>query len=335
MKKTIKHLAAVFTAISTAFALMFAFIPSYQTAEAATAKVLFQSGVKKVVGKYVISSDRELPAGATLNVRSGAQLYIKKGATLTINGKLNIFDGGKVFVQGNVVTGDGSRISDSGRLKIQASGKLSLGGTLLVNKSGTVTGQGTLEVLNSFYDIDCRGSVTAKIKAPAPVEKDGLTTVGDILIVNRQFSVPEDYGDGLDEATYNAYLTMREESGYDMSIVSGFRSYEKQKNTFAYWAAKDGYEQADRYSAQPGHSEHQTGLAMDISSLSQSYGETAEGKWLAAHCWEYGFLLRYPQNSEHITGYIYEPWHVRYLGESTAKLVHDSGLTLEEFLGVY
>ena len=73
---------------------------------------------------------------------------------------------------------------------------------------------------------------------------------------------------------------------------------------------------------------------MDISSMKQSYGNTPEGKWLAEHCWEYGFLLRYPKNSESITGYIYEPWHVRYLGKSTAKLVHDSGLTLEEFLGV-
>lgn len=333
-RRAARYLAAVITSVSVAFAMSFAFTPSYRPAEAASERVLFSGGVKKVVGKYVISSDRELPAGATLNVRDGAQLYIKKGATLTVNGKINIFSGGKMFVQGNVVTGEGSRISDSGRLKIQKTGKLSLGGTLLVNKKGTVAGQGTLEVLNSFYDIDCRGSVTAKIKAPAPVEKDGLTTVGGVLIVNRQFSVPEDYGDGLDETTYNAYLTMREKSGYDMTIVSGFRSYEKQKNTFAYWAEKDGWEEADRYSAQPGHSEHQTGLAMDISSLSQSYGETAEGKWLAAHCWEYGFLLRYPQNSEHITGYIYEPWHVRYLGESTAKLVHDSGLTLEEFLGV-
>ena len=224
--------------------------------------------------------------------------------------------------------------SVTGKVKIQKNGVFTQGGTLRVNKGGNVFGLGTLEVVNNFSDIVCKGTVKSKIKAPAPVETDGVTTIGGVIIVNRQFDLPKDYGDGLTDETYSAYLKMREASGYDMSIVSGFRSYEKQKATFAYWASIDGAEVADTYSAQPGHSEHQTGLAMDISSLRQSYGETSEGKWLAEHCWEYGFLLRYPKGSEKITGYIYEPWHVRYLGTSTAKLLHDSGLTLEEFLGV-
>lgn len=297
--------------------------------------VLVENGTKRITGTYYISSDSVIPKGATLYVKSGGQLYIKSGAELVVKGKLKIASGGSVFVKGNIDSRSGSLISDSGRLKILKSGSVALGGRLNVNKGGLVLGLGTLEVLGEFSDISCKGAVTAKIKAPAPVEKDGVTTVGGVIIVNREFDLPEDYGDGLDESTYNAYLKMKEASGYDMSIVSGFRSYETQKKTFAYWESIDGFERADRYSAQPGHSEHQTGLAMDISSLSQSYGETDEGKWLAANCWKYGFLLRYPKNSEHITGYIYEPWHVRYLGASTAKLVHDSGLTLEEFLGVY
>ena len=147
-----------------------------------------------------------------------------------------------------------------------------------MNKGGNVFGLGTLEVVNNFSDIVCKGTVKSKIKAPAPVETDGVTTIGGVIIVNRQFDLPKDYGDGLTDETYSAYLKMREASGYDMSIVSGFRSYEKQKATFAYWASIDGAEVADTYSAQPGHSEHQTGLAMDISSLRQSYGETPEGK---------------------------------------------------------
>ena len=92
--------------------------------------------------------------------------------------------------------------------------------------------------------------------------------------------------------------------------------------------------EADRYSARPGHSEHQTGLAFDLNSLDQSFGQTKEGKWIAANSWKYGFILRYPQDKEAQTGYMYEPWHVRYLGKDVAKKVYDSGLCLEEYLNI-
>lgn len=305
-----------------------------ETAADSSVEVLFSSGSRKITGKYVIKKDSVLPEGTTLTVKKGGKLYILPGAELTLNGTLKVAAGGSVFVQGDMNVHKTGKISCTGRMKIQKSGCLSLDGKLAVNKGGNVLGQGTLAVLNEFSDISCKGTVTAKIKAPDPIEKDGVTTIGGVIIVNREFGLPETYGDGLDSATYSAYLKMKEASGYNMEIVSGFRSYQKQKDTFAYWESIDGFERASRYSAQPGHSEHQTGLAMDITSLNQSYGKTPEGKWLAAHCWEYGFLLRYPQNSEDITGYIYEPWHVRYLGKSTAKLLHDSGLTLEEFLRV-
>ena len=329
-----KKAVALMTAFLMVLALAAAAIPAVQAfAEQGSSSVLFK-GRKQISGSCVISDSQTVPEGSTLYVRKGGKLYIKSGAELILNGTLKVAAGGAVYVKGQLTAGDTAMTSVTGKVKVQKDGVFAQGGTLRVNKGGSVFGLGTLEVVNDFADIICKGSVKAKIKAPAPVEKDGVTTIGGVIIVNRQFDLPKDYGDGLDEETYNAYLKMRESSGYDMSIVSGFRSYEKQKATFAYWASIDGPEVADTYSAQPGHSEHQTGLAMDISSLKQSYGETAEGKWLAEHCWEYGFLLRYPKGSEHITGYIYEPWHVRYLGTSTAKLLHDSGLTLEEFLGV-
>lgn len=332
MTRAVNSVFALFTAVLMVLALTLFVLP--QAAGKASAAVLHASGTKNITGVYTISGDSVLPKGATLYVKKGGRLYIKEGADLTLNGTLKIASGGYVYLKGRLISAAGSKISVTGGLKIQQSGTLPLGGNLSVNKGGKVYGLGTLEVLNNYSDISCKGSVTAKIKAPAPVTVNGVTTVGGVLIVNREFSLPEDYGNGLDEATYSAYLAMKKASGYDMTIVSGFRSYEKQKSTFEYWASIDGWERADKYSAQPGHSEHQTGLAMDITSLSQSYGNTAEGKWLAANCWKYGFLLRYPKGGEDITGYIYEPWHVRYLGKSTAKLVHDSGLTLEEFLGV-
>ncbi len=339
MAKTINSAAAILLSVVTVLALFLFITPmSAGKAEAQTAdtaaEVLLSSGTKKITGKYIISKDSVLPQGTVISVKNGGKLYILPGAKLTVNGTLKIASGGSVFVQGDMDIQSTGKVSCTGRMKIQKSGNVSLGGKLSVNKGGVVPGQGTLSVLNNFSDITCKGNVTAKIKAPEPVVKDGVTTVGGILIVNRKYSLPENYGSGLDSAAYNAYLKMKKASGYDMKIVSGFRSYEKQLQTFQYWENIDGFEKADTYSSQAGHSEHQTGLTMDITSLSQSYANTSEGKWLAAHCWEYGFIIRYPNGCEDITGYIYEPWHIRYLGVSNAKLVYDSGLTLEEFLGL-
>ena len=117
-------------------------------------------------------------------------------------------------------------------------------------------------------------------------------------------------------------------------MISGYRSYDYQAQLYNGYVARDGKEAADRYSAQPGKSEHQTGLAFDVGSIDNNYGETAAGRWLAAHCADYGFILRYPPGKEHITGYMYEPWHIRYVGASTARAIMSSGLTLEEYLGV-
>ena len=124
------------------------------------------------------------------------------------------------------------------------------------------------------------------------------------------------------------------EEGLTLKIVSGYRSYQKQDKVYHNYAARDGAALADRYSARAGSSEHQTGYAMDINSVRQSFAETKEGKWLAAHCAEYGFILRYPKDKEAETGFMYEPWHVRYLGVELAQKITDSGLCLEEYLGI-
>lgn len=293
-----------------------------------------KTSVTSISKTKVISQNMTVSAGDTIYVRDGGTLYINSGVKMNLLGSLKVADGGAVYVRGTIDAKENSLISNSGKIKIMSDGEIRLGGKLGVNPTGEIKGLGSLSVLNEFSDINCRGTVTVKITAPKPVKKDGLTYVGGILVVNKKYHLPQDYGTGLDRAAYSAYLTMKKESGYDMSLVSGFRSYTKQKETFEYWASVDGYDTALTYSALPGQSEHQTGLAMDISSLEQSYGKTAEGKWLAANCYKYGFVIRYPKGKENITGYMYEPWHVRYLGTSTAKLVYDSGLTLEEFLNI-
>ncbi len=129
-----------------------------------------------------------------------------------------------------------------------------------------------------------------------------------------------------------------EEDGIELRAVSGYRSYATQKAIFERNASIKGEEEANRTSAYPGQSEHQTGLAMDVSAASVNYaleeifGETEEGIWLAENAASFGFIIRYPQDKEEITGYKYEPWHLRYLGVELAEFLTEQGLTLEEFL---
>lgn len=118
---------------------------------------------------------------------------------------------------------------------------------------------------------------------------------------------------------------------------SGYRSGALQKQFYDNYVSKDGITAADTYSARPGHSEHQTGFSADITSkrnechLETCFSETPEGQWLAANAYKYGFIIRYPKDKQTITGYQYEPWHVRFVGKELASEIHKTNLTLEEF----
>ncbi len=119
---------------------------------------------------------------------------------------------------------------------------------------------------------------------------------------------------------------------------SSYRSYDTQVSTFEYWVSVRGEEEASRISARPGHSEHQLGTTTDVTAasvgyeLSQAFGNTEEGRWVEENAWRFGFIISYPEGKEHITGYVYEPWHIRYVGRDVAQRVHESGLTLGEYL---
>ncbi len=127
------------------------------------------------------------------------------------------------------------------------------------------------------------------------------------------------------------------EDGIYLAGVSGYRSYETQAGLFDYYVRTQGEETARKYSAEPGHSEHQTGLAMDISgstgacAADDCFAGTPEAEWLAKHAHEYGFVIRYPKGKEAITGYAYEPWHARYVGKALAQELTSKGLTMEEY----
>jgi D-alanyl-D-alanine carboxypeptidase len=155
--------------------------------------------------------------------------------------------------------------------------------------------------------------------------------------------VPNEFTQPLREAAARAVETMYSDAvaqGVNFGIISAYRDYGTQVALYSRYVARDGQESADTYSARPGHSEHQTGLAVDFDDggdcyLDACFESTAAGQWLAANAANYGFVLRYPNGQDAITGFTYEPWHFRFIGVAAAQAMRDSGtLTLEQFFGL-
>nr|WP_318540544.1 D-alanyl-D-alanine carboxypeptidase family protein [Terribacillus saccharophilus] len=127
-----------------------------------------------------------------------------------------------------------------------------------------------------------------------------------------------------------------QKDGMELVAASGYRSEERQKEIYENNVATQGQEETDKVSSRPGRSEHQTGLAIDLTSaemalaLEETFIDTDEGKWLAEHAHEYGYIIRYPEGKSDITGYSYEPWHIRYVGKDLAKQIYEEDTTLEE-----
>lgn len=177
---------------------------------------------------------------------------------------------------------------------------------------------------------------------------------GDLILVNKYHALAADYypkdlvdvdpslGRGqLAGKTYDAYLKLYEDArkqGYSLYIVSSFRSYDYQDGLYNKYLRSDPKEVVDTYSARPGHSEHQTGMAIDVSVPGVSlddFGKTDAAKWLNENCSHYGFIIRYPSEKIDITGYIEEPWHIRYLGIETAEDVVRHHMTYDEYYACF
>lgn len=182
------------------------------------------------------------------------------------------------------------------------------------------------------------------------------------VIVNKQRPLPDGYrpdnlvyanvplrlGQGSEEmllrsdaaAAAEEMFAATAKDGLSLMIASGFRSQSYQAGLYNSYVTKDGQAAADTYSARPGHSEHQTGLVFDIEPQSRSceveecFGDLPEGQWVAAHAHEYGFIIRYPAGKQNLTGYIYEPWHLRYVGNELAQELFAEDLTMEQFFGL-
>lgn len=184
---------------------------------------------------------------------------------------------------------------------------------------------------------------------------NGNIYIDDYIIANKTYSLSKDYiptnsyksavgvqrecSTCIDKTAYEAWMDMKTDAsalGLNLWIQSGYRSYSLQTGLYNRYVNQDGKKAADTYSARPGHSEHQTGLAFDLNTITESFANTTEGKWVTANAHKYGFILRYPKGKDEITGYIYEPWHFRYVGTKLATELYNDGnwITMEEHFGI-
>ena len=171
---------------------------------------------------------------------------------------------------------------------------------------------------------------------------------GNLILVNKYNKLSENYvpdlvtmgsdysrsGLKMQKEAYEHFKDMvdgAKEAGYTIYNISSYRSYSTQNNLYNNYAKRDGQKKADTYSARPGYSEHQTGLASDINTVQDSFEYTKEYKWLKDNSYKYGFILRYPKGKEYITGYQFEPWHYRYVGLDVAKYIYEHDITYEEY----
>jgi len=187
-----------------------------------------------------------------------------------------------------------------------------------------------------------------------------VTRSGDdlLVLVNKEYQLPQSYAPS--DLVLASNSGLRRGEGYylrnilitdltnlvnaakaasiDLSIVSGYRSYNTQVATYNHWVSVNGIDGADKISARPGHSQHQLGTAIDFSSrevsdgLGGSFYTTKAAAWLYENAWKYGFVISYPSGYESTTGYSYESWHYRYIGVANAQEMHNSGLILEMYL---
>lgn len=178
-----------------------------------------------------------------------------------------------------------------------------------------------------------------------------------LMINNKTYKLPEDYvpddlvviknwysygnNPKLRAEPYEKFIEMfnkAKEEGLTIIINSSYRSYKYQEDLYNGYLKQNGQEETDAYAARPGHSEHQTGLTIDVTTYganADTFEKTNEYKWLQNNAHKYGFILRYPKDKEYITGYKYESWHYRYVGVEAATIIHDSGITFDEYYAYY
>jgi D-alanyl-D-alanine carboxypeptidase len=221
--------------------------------------------------------------------------------------------------------------------------------------------------VNNWTYVSARGiegwvlhSNIKEIPYDSSIKKEVKNPTDILVLVNKQFRLPRDYKpqnlvipdvsfsiSGTPEKKYmreeaaqalEAMFAESKEDGIELFALSGYRSFSTQEQLFPTYVLREGFTWANQFSAFPGESEHQTGLAMDVTSrevgfsITEDFGESKEGLWIDEQAYKFGFIVRYPKGKEDITGYTYEPWHLRYVGEEAAKEIYEMNITLEEYL---
>lgn len=283
---------------------------------------VFTGGVLNVLGNSEIT---------TMYINGSA--YFRENSALNLNGELRVGENGFLRTCNDLSVSENALIRNFGCIDLPEACNAKLDGTF--ENRAAVTGNGSVSI-SRFLSLKDNGTeFEPTVIKPKVRQVDGAYYFGEILIVNRQYPLPADYPiEELNADAYASLMQMRVDSGYPMTIMSGYRSYQYQITTYNHWKNLYGQASADKISAPPGASEHQSGLAIDISYLSTAYDNTAEGEWIAENAHKYGFIVRFPKDQDAYTGYSYEPWHIRYLGVELATMVYESGMSLEEFVGL-
>lgn len=201
-----------------------------------------------------------------------------------------------------------------------------------------ITSQETPAPFNTtLYSIDSPGSLWLIVNKKRSISSayTPANLVSPPVAVEKSLQIRNELTESLSKLFNEAT-----QSGHSLMIASGYRSYSTQVTTYNYFVAQYGEAEASRFSAKPGTSEHQTGLAVDISRtdrahyLEESFGSDPAGLWLKDNAYKYGFIVRYPQGKEAVTGYRYEPWHLRYVGPELSQELYSKNTTMEEFFNV-
>lgn len=156
----------------------------------------------------------------------------------------------------------------------------------------------------------------------------------DLELISTNYAFEEKYLKKSAKEAFEKLSKCAQEVGYSIVAVSTYRSYSYQKKLYQYYEETKGINYAELCSARPGHSEHQTGLAVDVMGSNKDYNQfeqAIEFEWMKSNAHKYGFILRYPKGKEHITGFKYEPWHYRYVGIDVATYIYENSLTLEDY----
>lgn len=255
------------------------------------------------------------------------------GEVLTVAKDKEVDIGKQALVTDN--SGEEVQVTVSGTWDVKSVGDYSVKITATDSSGNKTKGTITLKVIDPAeggdYSFVTKNGFVAMVKG-------GVTYVDDVLIVNREYELPKSFGEGLDSEARESFYEMVEAAsadGIDIWATNDFRSWEDQNGIYKDYVERYG-EEAYLHSAPPGHSEHQSGLAIDVNSYDEEFAGSKEGKWLSAHAQEYGFIIRYPQGKEEITGYSPEPWHIRYVKKELAKKLYNDGnwITLEEHFGL-